>query len=260
MKIAAWNINSIRARLQRLVSWLGTFQPDVLCLQELKCTDDDFPALELKAAGYHSACFGQKTYNGVAIVSKQPLSEVVRGIPDGVEDAHSRFIAATVGTGSHAVRCISVYAPNGQAVDSPAYVYKLRWYERLTRYLEDNQVKSGNWVIGGDYNIAPEPIDLHDPAAWEGQTLFTLPERTAFRQLTEAGLVDTFRALHPDEAGKYSWWDYRMLGFPKNRGLRIDFILASPSMSARCTVAGIDREARKGKLPSDHAPVWAEFS
>jgi len=255
MKIATWNINSVRARLERLTTWLGTRQPDVVCLQELKCTDEEFPAAEVAAAGYRAVTHGQKTYNGVAILAKEEPSDVARGLLDGVEDAQSRVIAATV----RGVRVISCYAPNGQEVGSPAYQYKLAWYARLRRYLDAREKPQAPLVICGDWNVAPEPADVHDPAAWEGQTLFTAPERQALRELCAFGLVDTFRKLHA-EPGRFSWWDYRMLAFPKNRGLRIDHLYATAPLAERCTEADIDREARKGKLPSDHAPVWAQFS
>jgi exodeoxyribonuclease-3 len=254
MKIAAWNLNSIRARQQRLMAWLSSSQPDVLCLQETKCTDAEFPALDLKTAGYDSTSYGQRSYNGVAIASKWPLTDIVRGMDDDSE-GQSRVIAATAGP----VRVISAYAPNGQAVDSPAFEYKLRWYERLRRYLDGHFDKNQLLVLCGDFNVAPEPRDVHDPRLWEGQTMFTLREREALKRVVEFGLVDTFRQHHSED-GRFSWWDYRMLAFPKNRGLRIDHLYATAPLAEKCTRADIDREARKGALPSDHAPVWAEFA
>ena len=254
MKIAAWNVNSIRARLDRLVAWLASAQPDVLCLQELKCADGEFPLEAIRAAGYHAAVHGQKTYNGVAILAKSEPTDVVRGLSDGVEDTHARLIAATV----NGVRVLSAYVPNGQQVDSPAYEYKLEWYRRLRRYLDTRHKPGELLVLGGDWNVAPDPIDVWDPAVWEGQTLFTLKERAALKDVRDFGLTDTFRHLHPKEQ-KFSWWDYRMLGFPKNQGVRIDHLLVSAPLAKRLTVADVDREARKGKQPSDHAPVWAEF-
>ena len=253
MKIATWNVNSIRARQQRLTDWLAAAQPDVLCLQELKCTDAEFPALELKAAGYHSACHGQRSYNGVAIVSKYPLAELVRGLGDEL-DTHSRLIAATAGP----VRIISAYAPNGQAVDSAAFEYKLQWYERLRRFLDARFDPRQPLVLAGDFNVAPEPRDVHDPRLWEGQTMFTLKEREALKRVVDFGLVDTFRLHHPED-GRFSWWDYRMLAFAKNRGLRIDQLYATAPLAEKCSAADIDRDARKGTQPSDHAPVWAQF-
>lgn len=255
MKIATWNCNSIRARQARLLAWLASAQPDVLCLQELKCVDSDFPADALREAGYHSACYGQKTYNGVAILAKQEITDVTRGLMDEIDDQQARIIAGTV----NGVRVVSVYAPNGQAVDSPAYQYKLGWYQRLRRYLDSRHRPEDRLVLCGDWNVAPEPIDVHDPVLWEGQTLFSKPEREALQNLCAFGLVDTFRKHHP-EAGRYSWWDYRQLAFPKNKGLRIDHVFATPAMAEKCVAAEIDREARKGAQPSDHAPVWAEFA
>jgi exodeoxyribonuclease-3 len=254
MKIAAWNVNSVRARLERLVEWLKRVQPDVVCLQELKCTDAEFPREAVREAGYHAAVHGQKTYNGVAILAKEEPTEVLCGLSDGVEDSHARLIAATVG----GVRVLSVYAPNGQEVGSPAYVYKLEWYGRLRRYLDARHRPDEPLVLCGDWNVAPEPLDVWDPPAWEGQTLFTEKERAALRELCAFGLTDTFRQRHPG-VQKFSWWDYRMLAFPKNHGLRIDHILATAPLVERLVEADVDREARKGKQPSDHAPVWAEF-
>jgi exodeoxyribonuclease III len=254
MKIAAWNVNSIRARLDRLVEWLKSAQPDVVCLQELKCTDAEFPREAVLAAGYHAAVHGQKTYNGVAILARTPPQDVVSGLSDGVEDTHARVIAATV----DGVRVVSVYAPNGQQVDSPAYVYKLEFYARLRRYLDTRHKADEPLALCGDWNVAPEDIDVWDPAMWEGQTLFTPKEKAAWRELCAFGLTDTFRSLHPAEK-KFSWWDYRMLAFPKNQGVRIDHVLATEPLVRRLAAADVDRDARKGKQPSDHAPVWAEF-
>jgi exodeoxyribonuclease-3 len=254
MKIATWNVNSVRARQERLLNWLKTRQPDVLCLQELKGLEKDFPTEAVREAGYHAAVYGQKTYNGVAILAKTEPKDVVQGIPDGVEDPQARVIAATV----NGVRVMSVYAPNGQAVDSPAYEYKLEWYSRLRRYLDTRHKPDEPMVLGGDWNVAPEDIDTWDPKLWEGQTLFSLKERDALQRLCAFGLADTFRKLHPD-VQKFSWWDYRMLAFPKNQGLRIDHILATAPVVQRLKQADVDREERKGKQPSDHAPYWIEI-
>jgi exodeoxyribonuclease III len=253
MKIATWNCNSIRARQERLVQWLDSASPDVLCLQELKCVDGEFPAAAIAAAGYRAVCYGQKGYNGVAILSRAEPSDVVRGLADG-EDGQSRLVAATV----EGIRVICAYAPNGQEVGSPAYQFKLSWYARLEAYLRRRHRPDEPLVLCGDFNVAPEPLDVYEPSAWEGQTLFTLPEREALAKVVGFGLLDTFRKHHP-EGDQYSWWDYRMLSFPKNRGLRIDHLYATAPLAARCVAAEIDREARKGKQPSDHAPVWARF-
>jgi exodeoxyribonuclease III len=208
--------------------------------------------LALQAVGYHSAYHGEKSYNGVAILSKSELRGVRPSLCDEVVDPQARVIAATIDT----VRVFSVYAPNGQAVGSPAYEYKLKWYERLRDCLLREE--TAELVICGDFNVASEDVDVHDPHLWQGAIMCSDRERMAFRQLCEGGFQDTLR-LHHREGGLFSWWDYRMLSFPKNRGLRIDAILASKSLAKKCTDAGIDRDMRKGNEPSDHAPVWAEF-
>jgi exodeoxyribonuclease-3 len=253
MKIVSWNINSLRRRQQRLLDWLASTKPDVVCLQETKCTDEQFPLLDLKAAGYHSAFHGQKSYNGVAILSKLEPGEVRPGLGDAEEDPQSRVLAATIG----GIRIYSIYAPNGQAVGSPAYEYKMRWYARLRNCLRKEKPNE-QLVVCGDFNVAPNDADVYDPDLWRGAIMCSDGERKAFQELCDIGLVDTLRLHHP-EAGLFSWWDYRMLAFPKNRGLRIDAILASESLAPRCTASGIDRDMRKGKEPSDHASVWAEF-
>ena len=257
MKIASWNINSLRRRQDQLFSWLNSTAPDVVCLQETKCPDDQFPVLALQAAGYHSAYHGEKSYNGVAIVSKSKQQEVRASLCDEVDDPQARVISATV----NGIRIYSIYAPNGQTVGSPAYDYKLKWYARLRDCLRRESAHSGEQlglVVCGDFNVAPEDIDVHDPGLWRGTIMCSEGERAAFADLCRVGLVDTLRLHHRDQ-GMFTWWDYRMLAFPKNRGLRIDAVLANESLAKRCTAAGIDRDVRKGKEPSDHAPIWAEF-
>jgi exodeoxyribonuclease-3 len=254
MRIVSWNINSLRKRQERLLAWLGSTQPDVVCLQETKCTDEQFPVLDLRAAGYHSAFHGQKSYNGVAILSKTEPREVRLALCDEEEDPQARVIAATIG----ALRVYSIYAPNGQAVGLPAYDYKLKWYARLRSCL-GLESREQHLIVCGDYNVAPKDEDVYDPDLWRGAIMCSDGERRAFEELCGIGLVDTLRLHHP-EPGLFSWWDYRMLAFPKNRGLRIDAILASESLAEHCIATGIEREMRKGKEPSDHAPVWAEFS
>ncbi|MEP6699123.1 MAG: exodeoxyribonuclease III [Verrucomicrobiota bacterium] len=253
MKIVSWNINSLRKRLERLLAWLAQTQPDVVCLQETKCTDEQFPVMELQGAGYHSAFHGQKSYNGVAILSKIAPRDVRPSLCDEEDDPQARVIAATIGT----LRVYSIYAPNGQAVGSPAYDYKMKWYARLQICLRDRNEPPT--AVCGDFNVAPQDVDVYDPDLWRGAIMCSDDERTAFAQLCAAGFTDTLRLHHP-EPGLFSWWDYRMLAFPKNRGLRIDAILANQPLARQCTAAGIDREIRKGKEPSDHAPVWAEFN
>ena len=252
MKIVSWNINSLRKRQDGLFAWLEASQPDIVCLQETKCSDEQFPVLALEAAGYHCAYHGEKSYNGVAILSRAKLVDVRASLCDEVHDAQARVLAATIQN----VRIFSIYAPNGQAVGSPAYRYKLEWFVRLRHCLAREE--NPNLLVCGDFNVAPEDADVHDPALWRGAIMCSEGERAAFQALSSLGLIDTLR-LHHTEAGLFSWWDYRMLAFPKNRGLRIDVILASGALAQKCTAAGIDREMRKGREPSDHAPVWAEF-
>jgi len=255
MKIASWNINSLRKRQERLLDWLAKEEPDVVCLQETKCSDDQFPELALSAAGYRCIFHGQKSYNGVAILSRDELRERQAALCDENEDPQARVIAATINN----LRVFCIYAPNGQAVGSPAFHYKLQWFVQLRDCVVEAQESFPQVIVCGDFNVAPEDRDVHDPALWRGAIMCSEEERAAFRALEQIGLRDTLR-LHHAEGGLFSWWDYRMLAFQKNRGLRIDAILASKSLAERSTAAGIHREMRKGKDPSDHAPVWAEFS
>src|SRR3954465_12681064 len=238
MRIVSWNINSLRRRQERFLAWLASTKPDVICLQETKCTDEQFPSLDLKAAGYHSAFHGQKSYNGVAIISRLAPAEVRLALCDEEEDPQARVIAATIGE----VRVYSVYAPNGQAVGALAYDYKMKWYGRLRNCLEQESARE-RLVVCGDFNVAPKDEDVYDPDLWRGAIMCSEGERKAFGELCSIGLVDTLRLHHP-EGGLFSWWDYRMLSFPKNRGLRIDAILASKSLAAHCTATGIEREMR----------------
>lgn len=255
MKIASWNVNSIRSRQERVEQWLRRQAPDVLCVQETKVTDDAFPAEPFRSLGYEPVVHGQKSYNGVAILSRLPVEEVRRGFDDSESEDGARLIAARCGT----VWVYSAYVPNGQVVGSEQWAVKLRWLARLRAVLERQHKPSDLVIAGGDFNVAPEPRDVHDPEFWKTQVLFHPQAREALRNLCEFGLVDTLR-LHSEAGGLYSWWDYRALGFPRNLGLRIDLLLASSALAARCTAASIDREARKGPLPSDHAPVLAEFN
>ncbi len=254
MKIATWNVNSIRAREERVLAWTAEKRPDVLCLQELKLEDAKFPTVEFNGLGYQAATFGQKTYNGVAILARTELADVERGFADGGDESQSRFIAATV----NGVRVMSVYVPNGQSVGSEKYNYKLAWMERLRAYLAERVKPDALAALCGDFNVAPADLDVHDPTAWEGQIHCSKAERNALARITEIGLVDLIRKMHPDLPA-FTWWDYRMLAFPKNAGLRIDHMLVTPALAARAVSSTVDREARKGKQPSDHAPVIAEF-
>lgn len=254
MRVATWNINSLRKRQERLLTWLDQNKPDIICLQETKCTDDQFPGAALLAAGYHSAFLGQKAYNGVAILSVAKADHVICGMDEPGEAPQARVIEATFGN----VQVMSIYAPNGQAVESPAFHYKLGWYALLRKTITERHGDAAHLLVCGDFNVAPANEDVHDPALWEGCIMCSGPERAAVRAVCDVGLADTFR-IHQKAAGFFTWWDYRMLAFPKNRGLRIDYILAGATLAKRCRAAGIDREMRKGAEPSDHAPTWAEF-
>lgn len=254
MKIVTWNVNSIRARFDRLLAFLAREQPDAVCLQELKVAEPAFPRIELEAAGWHAAVLGQKTYNGVAILARTPPTDVRAGMTDGGNDDEARLISATV----QDVRVISAYIPNGKFVGSETWPYKLEWLRRLRGYLERSCDRSQPLALCGDFNIAPEARDVARPDEWRGTVLFHEELTTLLGELVAWGLVDAIRLHHAGE-GPYTWWDYRMLGFPKGNGLRIDHILVTPSLAARCRAAYVDRDERKGKLPSDHAPVVAVF-
>jgi exodeoxyribonuclease III len=252
MRIVSWNINSLRKRQDRLFAWLEATKPDIVCLQETKCPDELFPALALQAVGYRSAYHGEKSYNGVAILAKSDLHDIRPSLCDEVVDPQARVIAGMIGH----VRVFSIYAPNGQAIGSPAYQYKLHWYHRLRNRIAKE--KSTEVVVCGDFNVAPEDVDVYDPDLWRGAIMCSDGERAGFRELWKIGLHDTLR-IHHKEGELFTWWDYQMRAFEKNRGLRIDAILASEELAKKCIAAGIDRKMRKGKEPSDHAPVWAEF-
>jgi exodeoxyribonuclease-3 len=253
MKIATWNLNSIRAREARLLAWLAKEQPDVLCLQEIKVEDAGFPTDAVRAAGYHAAVFGQKSYNGVALLSKRPLADVTRGFGDGVEaEEEARVIAGTL----DGVRVIGVYVPNGQDLTSDKYPYKLAWFGRLRAYLDRTATPDTPLALCGDMNVTADDRDVWSPAQWAGKIHCSPAEREALAGVVAFGLTDLFRAHNPD-GGVYSWWDYRGVAFFKNQGLRIDHILATAPLAARCTGCRIDRDARKGQDASDHAPVIA---
>jgi exodeoxyribonuclease-3 len=254
MRVATWNVNSLRVRLPHLLDWLATHSPDAICLQETKCEDATFPAEELRAAGYCSVHNGQRTYNGVAILSRAEGAGVCRGIPE-FADEQSRVIAADVG----GVRLVSVYVPNGQSVGSDKYAYKLRWFEALARWLENERAAHPRLAVMGDFNVAPEDRDVHDPAAWQGQVLFSAPERAALGRLFALGFADAFRLFEQPERS-FSWWDYRMNAFRRKMGLRIDHILLSPELARAAQSCAIDVEPRKLERPSDHAPVICEFA
>jgi len=253
VRIATWNVNSLRVRLPQLLEWLAASAPDVVALQETKLSDDAFPAEELRAAGYHCVYSGQKTYNGVATLARTALHEPLRDIP-GYDDPQRRVLAASVA----GVRVINLYVPNGQSVDSDKYHYKLGWLRALRSWLRQELVAHAQLVVLGDFNIAPEDRDVHDPAAWIGSVHVSPEERAALQATLELGLVDVFRQFEQPPQS-FSWWDYRAGSFRRNHGLRIDLLLASAPLAARCTACDIDREPRRAERASDHTPVIATF-
>jgi exodeoxyribonuclease-3 len=254
MKLATWNVNSLKVRLPHLLDWLAKHAPDVVCLQETKTEDANFPVAELAAAGYTAAFSGQKTYNGVAIIARAPLGEVQPGIPS-FEDEQKRVVTATIA----GLRVVCAYVPNGQAVGTDKYEYKLKWLRAFADWLRAELARHPRLVVLGDYNVAPEDRDVHDPKLWEGQVLCSEEERAAFRRLLDLGLRDSFRLFEQPEKS-FTWWDYRMNQFKRNMGLRIDHILVSPELAARCTSCAIDLAPRRLERPSDHAPVLAEVA
>ncbi|MFQ6023130.1 MAG: exodeoxyribonuclease III [Acidiferrobacterales bacterium] len=254
MKIATWNVNSLRVRLNHVLNWISTHQPDILCLQETKITDADFPLDEIRQAGYVAVYAGQKTYNGVAILSRMPAEEVEGNI-HGLSAEQKRMISATYGE----LRVLNVYVPNGQTVGSEKYAYKLDWLDRLTAYIAEQLKRYPQLALLGDFNIAPAERDVHDPVMWEGSVLFSDKERAAFRMLLGTGLIDVFRKFE-QPPNSFTWWDYRVGAFRRDLGLRIDHILCSAPLSDKCTGCTIDKEPRRRERPSDHAPVLAEFA
>ena len=254
MRIATWNVNSLKIRLAHLLDWLADARPDVVCLQETKIEDDKFPAAELRGAGYHAVYCGQKAYNGVAILSRSPIDALAHGIA-GFADDPKRVISATI----EGLRFVCLYAPNGQAPGTEKYAYKLRWYTELARWLREELAKHPKLAVLGDMNVAPEDRDVHDPKRWEGQIHVSAPEREALASVAQVGLVDAFRLFEQPER-LYSWWDYRLAAFQRNWGLRIDLILLSRELAARCTACTIDKAPRKRERPSDHAPVVADLN
>ena len=254
MRLATWNVNSLAVRLPQVLDWLAAHPVDVLVLQETKLTDDKFPQAEFAAAGYAAQWYGQKTYNGVALLSRLPALEVVRNIP-GFDDEQARVIAGTV----DGVRCIGAYFPNGQAPDSDKFAYKMRWLDALHDWMHAELATHPQLVLMGDFNVAPDDRDVHDPVAWAGQIHCTPEERAQFQRLLALGLSDAFR-LFEQPPKSWSWWDYRNLAFRKNQGLRIDHILVSPALKARVAACSIDKGPRKNERPSDHAPVIVELT
>ena len=253
MKIATWNVNSLKVRLPHVLEWLASARPDALCLQETKMEDNVFPYAEIEAAGYRAVHNGQKTYNGVAWLARHDIGEVHFDLPN-LDDHQKRIVAVTI----NGVRLVCGYMPNGQEVGAEKYVYKLQWFAALTDWLRAEMATHPKLALLGDFNIAPDDRDVHDPAAWKDQILCSDAERAAFQGLLGLGLTDAFRLF--EQAPKlYSWWDYRMMGFRLNKGLRIDHILLSAELASKCTACAIDKAPRKLERPSDHAPVWAEI-
>ena len=254
MKLATWNVNSLNVRLSHVLDWIAKHRPDVVCLQETKLEDAKFPADVLREAGYQALFSGQRTYNGVAILTRAAATEPQKGIP-GLEDAQQRVLSATVS----GVRVVCVYVPNGENLESPKFQYKMGWLAALRAWLVGELVRHPKLVVAGDYNIAPEPRDVHDPAVWENKIHFTPPEREALHALFGIGLADAFRLFEQPERS-YTWWDYRLMAFRRKWGLRIDHVLLSPALVPLCTSCAIDIEPRRLERPSDHAPVIAELN
>ena len=254
MKLATWNVNSLKVRLPHLLDWLRTMQPDVVCLQETKTEDANFPLTEIEAAGYRAVFCGQKSYNGVAILAHSVPTDVQHGIPNFPDDP-KRLIAATVGD----TRIVCAYAPNGQSLESEKYAYKLRWYEALAAWMSEELQKHPRLALLGDLNVAPEDRDVHNPKRWEGQIHVSPTERAAFRKLLDTGFADAFRLFEQPEK-EFSWWDYRLLAFQRGWGLRIDFVLLSAELAKTCKSAVIDKAPRALERPSDHAPVVVELA
>ena len=254
MKVATWNVNSVLARLPLVLRWLASERPDVLCLQELKCADDRFPTADFTALGYHSAIYGQPTYNGVAILSRQPLEDVRRGLPDDEVGVQTRFISGTF----EGARLINVYVPNGAFVGSDKYDFKLEWLKRLRSFLDEDFWADDDVLLCGDFNVAPEDIDVHDPDVWRGKIHCSPLERETLENVRSWGFTDAFRS-RVKEGGHYTWWDFRTGAYRRNAGLRIDHIWTSQPLTERCQAAWIHREPRAWERPSDHTPVVAEF-
>ncbi len=255
MKLATWNVNSLKIRLQQVLDWLAANPVDALCLQELKLPDERFPREAIEEAGYHAAFAGQNTYNGVAVLSRTPARDVARNIP-GFDDPQQRLIAVTLDSPVGDVRVISAYCPNGQSLESDKYTYKLAWYQALHTHMQQELERFPRLALLGDFNIAPDDRDVHDPAKWEGQVLVSVPERQALLGLVGLGLHDAFRLFEQPEKS-FSWWDYRQLAFRRNAGLRIDHVLLSDALKPHCVECVIDKVPRRNEQPSDHAPVIA---
>ena len=258
MKVASFNVNSLKARLGNLKDWLREAEPDVVCLQETKCTDETFPRGDLEDLGYNIAFHGQKTYNGVAILSKYPIDEAAAGLPGDDDDDHARYLEAVISIKGGAMRIASIYLPNGNPVDSEKFTYKLGWMDRLIVHAKELLKYEEPLILAGDYNVIPTPEDCFDPAVWAGDALFRPETRAKFRELVNLGFTDAFRACHT-EPHRYTFWDYQAGCWPKDKGIRIDHLLLSPQAADRLKACDIDKEPRGREKPSDHTPIWAEF-
>jgi exodeoxyribonuclease-3 len=259
VRIATWNVNSIKQRLDSAVAWLGERQPDIVCLQEIKCVDDAFPREPFEALGYNLAVHGQKTFNGVALLSKFRFDEINIGLPGDDTDDHARFIEGVVSTAKGALRVASIYLPNGNPPDTEKYPYKIGWMKRLSAYARERLLLEEPLIMAGDYNVIPAPADARNPQAWTGDALFLPQTRDQFRALVNLGLTDAIRAT-TDEPGLYTFWDYQAGAWPKNNGIRIDHLLLSPLAADALSGAGIDRHVRSWEKPSDHVPVWIDLA
>jgi exodeoxyribonuclease-3 len=258
MRIATWNVNSVKQRIDSLTAWLKEREPDIVCLQETKTVDEAFPRQPIEALGYNVAVHGQKTFNGVAILSKYKFDEVIPRLPGDNADDHARFIEATISTGQGALRVASIYLPNGNPPNTDKYTYKIQWMDRLFNYTHERLQLEEPLVMAGDYNVIPAPADVHNPAAWTTDALFLPQTREKFRTLTNLGLTDAIRAVS-DERGLYTFWDYQAGSWQKNWGIRIDHLLLSPQAADRLTTAGIDKHVRSWERPSDHVPVYVDL-
>jgi len=259
MRIATWNVNSIKQRIDNLTAWLGERAPDIVCLQETKCVDEAFPREPLEALGYNVAVHGQKTFNGVAILSKFKFDEVTPRLPGDADDDHARFLEATVSTARGALRVACIYLPNGNPPETDKYSYKISWMDRLCKYADERLQLEEPLVLAGDYNVIPTPADVHDPAAWAKDALFLPQTREKFRALAHLGLTDAIRAVS-DDRGLYTFWDYQAGAWQKNWGIRIDHLLLSPQAADRLSAAGIDKHVRSWEKPSDHVPVYVDLA
>ena len=259
MRIATWNVNSVNQRVDNLTAWLKAREPDVVCLQEIKCQDAGFPREPLEALGYNVVTHGQKTFNGVAILSKYPLEDVTRGLPGDESDVQSRFITATVSAGAGSVKVACLYLPNGNPTNTEKYPYKLKWMDRLSQFTREHLKFEEPLVLAGDYNVIPTAADVYNPAAWLTDALFLPQTRTKFRELANLGMTDALRAIS-NEHGLYTFWDYQAGAWQKNNGIRIDHLMVSPQAADRLSAAGVDKYVRAWEKPSDHVPVWIDLN